>query len=158
MSYRASGSLLRDRSQPLSSRSPEEPSRAAPMPRIDHATRPFGLPDDVVVDLPIPPSVNRTRRVDWAAKSRMDAWARQADMGVMVRRQLQKVLGPVELRIVVSDRYRGDLDNICKSAIDYLRRIEVIQNDSPKYLRKFTVEFGPCEGCRVTVVSRETAL
>jgi hypothetical protein len=36
--------------------------------------------------------------------------------------------------------------------IDYLRRIEVIQNDSPKYFRKLTVEWGTApEGCRVTV-------
>lgn len=150
-----------------------EPFTAASFPHRE-LDRPFGLPADepsevtirrdrdewpdygaappeVVIDLPIPPSVNKTRRIDWSAKSRMDAWARAADMGVMARKQLRKVAGSFELRIVVTDSYRGDLDNICKSLIDYLRRIEVIQNDSPKYMRKFSVEFGECEGCRVTV-------
>jgi Holliday junction resolvase RusA-like endonuclease len=121
--------------------------------------RPFGLPAEIVLDLPAPPSVNRTRRVDWRGQHAATQWHAVADKVVMATRrpdQPRKVEGPFELHVMLSPTVKADPDNGLKSLIDYLRRIEVIQNDSPKYFRKLTVEWGPApEGVRVTVRSRE---
>lgn len=46
----------------------------SPMQPIATADRPFGLPADIVLDLPAPLSVNRTRRIDWAAKPHIGRW------------------------------------------------------------------------------------
>jgi hypothetical protein len=34
---------------------------------------------DIVLDLPVPPSVNRTRRVDWRSMARRRKWESAAD-------------------------------------------------------------------------------
>jgi Holliday junction resolvase RusA-like endonuclease len=45
-----------------------------------------------------------------------------------------------------------DLDNGLKALIDYLRRIELIEDDSHKHMRRLVVEWGIAPmGCRVTV-------
>lgn len=127
----------------------------SPMQPVDTSNRPFGLPAEIVLDLPAPPSVNRTRRVDWRGQHAAEHWQSIADKVVMATRrhdQPRKVEGPFELHVMLSPTVKADPDNGLKNLIDYLRRIEVIQNDSPKYFRKLTVEWGTApEGCRVTV-------
>jgi Holliday junction resolvase RusA-like endonuclease len=58
-----------------------------------------------------------------------------------------------ELLIILSENHtRIDLDNGLKALIDYLRKIELIEDDSPKHMRRLVVEFGLAPfGCRVTV-------
>lgn len=145
-----------------------------------HATsftdRPFGVPLErapivTVLDLPCPPSVNRTRRLH--RTNVKPEWIKAADQLVLAarcktREPLRKITGQFELRIVFSEKHtRMDLDNGIKSATDYLRRVELITDDSPKYMRKITAEWGHApEGCRVTIteivqqqtVSRETSV
>jgi Holliday junction resolvase RusA-like endonuclease len=113
-----------------------------------------------ILDLPAPPSVNRTRRIDWKMMPKFKGWTKAADAMVLAARsrtagnpQLRKVNGQFELKIVLSAAHtRIDLDNGIKWTIDYLRRIELITDDSPKYLRRLVVEWGMApEGCRVTI-------
>lgn len=129
----------------------------SPMQPVDTGARPFGLPAEIVLDLPAPPSVNRTRRVDWRGQQTTTQWHAVADKVVMATRrpgQPHKIDGPFDLHVMLSPTIKTDPDNGLKSLIDYLRRIEVIQNDSPKFFRKLTVEWGTApEGCRVTVRS-----
>jgi len=126
------------------------------------AERPFALPVrelvTTVVDLPIPPSVNSARRVDWRSHAKVSAWHKSADNMMMFvpKAARRPVLGKFELHITLSDQHtRMDLDNGIKALIDYLRRIELIVDDSPKYLRRLVVEWchpavAP-QGARVTI-------
>jgi Holliday junction resolvase RusA-like endonuclease len=127
----------------------------SPMEIVDTSARPFGLPAEIILDLPPPPSVNRTRRVNWRGQHAAEQWCAVADKVVMATRrpnQPRKIEGPFDLHVTLSPTVRSDPDNGLKSLIDYLRRIEVIQNDSPKFFRRLTVEWGTApEGVRVTV-------
>jgi Holliday junction resolvase RusA-like endonuclease len=122
------------------------------------AAPPFAC-SDIILDLPAPPSVNKTRRVDWAATRCVKAWHNVADAYVLAAKgrqisplRLEKV-PRFELHIVMSEHHsKIDLDNGLKALIDYLRKIELIEDDSPKHMRRLVVEFGLApHGCRVTV-------
>lgn len=120
----------------------------------DMEDRPFGVPPDTVLDIPVPPSVNKTRRINKAALPLVEKWEKQADLRLMASgqfRRAQKVSGPYELTIVFSRQHcKIDPDNAIKSAVDYLRRIELITNDSPKYAARYVIEWGNApEGCRL---------
>lgn len=109
----------------------------------------------ITIDLPPPPSVNRTRRLDGPGKRAADQWVKRAHALVMASGfKRAEPVGRFELFITLSEQHTScDLDNPVKAAIDYLRRIEVIKDDSPKHFRKLTVSWGEApEGCRVVVV------
>lgn len=120
---------------------------------------PFAVPSDIILDLPAPPSVNRTRKIDWKGKRQLVAWGNVADGYVMAAKcrarsplKLERI-DRFELHIVVSEHHtKIDLDNGLKALIDYLRRIDLIVDDGPKHMRRLTVEWGLApHGCRVTV-------
>jgi Holliday junction resolvase RusA-like endonuclease len=123
------------------------------------ADPPFACPPDVVLDLPPPPSVNRTRRVNWAAKREGDAWRNVANAYVLAAKG--RAVAPLkltkikrfELIVTLSEHHtKIDLDNGLKALIDYLRKIELIEDDSYKHMRKLTVQWGLAPmGARVTV-------
>lgn len=123
---------------------------------LDTTDRPFGLPPDIVLDVPIPPSVNRTRKIDFRAAALVEKWKADADAMLMLSGQYRAAkrvpIGDrVELTIIL-DEQKCDLDpdNPVKAAIDYLRRIELIRNDDKRFMRKLTVEWGVApEGCRL---------
>lgn len=120
---------------------------------------PFAVPSaDIILDLPAPPSVNLTRRIDWSAVRHVKAWQNVANAYVLAAKG--RKLSPLrlskiprfELHVVMSERSKIDLDNGLKALIDYLRKIELIEDDSPKHMRRLVVEFGRAPmGCRVTV-------
>jgi Holliday junction resolvase RusA-like endonuclease len=120
---------------------------------------PFAVPPDIILDLPAPPSVNRTRRVDWASARTVKAWANVADAYVLAAKGRQisplrlKKIKRFELHIAMSEHHtKIDLDNGLKALIDYLRRINLIEDDSPKHMRGLHVTWGLAPmGCRVTV-------
>jgi Holliday junction resolvase RusA-like endonuclease len=123
------------------------------------ADAPFHCPPDVVLDLPAPPSVNRTRKIDWKGKKQLTSWGNVADGFVLAAKgrkinplQLRKI-PRFELLITISEHHtKIDLDNGLKALIDYLRRIELIEDDGPKHMRRLTVEWGLAPfGARVTV-------
>lgn len=127
------------------------------------ADAPFHCPPDpmiggIILDLPAPPSVNRTRKLDFSSLRATNAWKSVANAYVLAakaRKQSPLRLTKIarfELHIVFAETSRLDLDNGLKALIDYLRKIEAIEDDSPKHMRRLTVEFGDAPfGCRVTV-------
>ncbi len=120
---------------------------------------PFAVPLDTILDLPVPPSVNRTRKINWAHKRKVEAWINVCDAYLLTAKTRKD--GPVrltriprfELTITLSEDHTGiDLDAGLKALIDYLRRRDVVEDDSKKHMRKVTVEWGHAPfGCRVTV-------
>lgn len=124
-----------------------------------YADPPFAVSPDVVLDLPVPPSVNRLKVIDWSAIKVGKSWMRGADAFVYVAKT--RAENPLrltriprfELSVILSPAHTGiDLDNGLKFLIDYLRRIQLIENDAPQNMRKITVEWGEApHGCRVTI-------
>lgn len=120
---------------------------------------PFAVPPEIVLDLPAPPSVNRTRKIDWKGKRQLTAWGNVADAYVLAAKGRQNSplklvkIPRFELFVTISEHHtKIDLDNGLKALIDYLRRIELIEDDSPKHLRRLVVQWGMApHGCRVTV-------
>ena len=108
----------------------------------------------MMLDLPRPLSVNRTRRIDWSAKPAIKRWVSAADALVMSQGPLPKrISGPFEANLVFPQGHAIDLDNSPKMVLDYLRRLELIDNDDPKRMRRLVLEFGKApEGCRIIVM------
>jgi Holliday junction resolvase RusA-like endonuclease len=114
---------------------------------------------DIVLDLPPPPSVNRLRKIDWPNSRVAKKWALAADKFVLAARCRSHnpvkcaKLNRFEILIVLSEAHsKCDLDNVCKGLLDYLCRIEIIEDDGPNHLRRLTVEWGTApDGCRVTI-------
>lgn len=130
------------------------------VPEIDFSDPPFGIPPDVVLDVPVPPSVNRTRKVNRAASAEVDSWKISADALLMASGQFRfackNPIGPkVKIGIIFCEKKcRLDLDNGIKTAIDYLRRIELIKNDNKKFVRDLHITWGHApEGCRIVLRS-----
>lgn len=120
------------------------------------ADRPFGCPPDLVLDLPVPPSVNRTRKVNWPGMQLVKQWKAKADMLLIASGQYRAfkpfaIKGPYEITIILDRKLcKADPDNIPKHAIDYIRRRGLIENDSPKYAERTLIIWGEApEGCRV---------
>lgn len=107
----------------------------------------------IVLDLPKPLSTNRTRKIDWAAKKRINAWVDSADRLVMSQGKLASpIMGRYEATVILPEGSKIDADNTTKGVLDYARRIGLVTDDSPKYLRKLTVEFGEApEGCKLVL-------
>lgn len=110
----------------------------------------------MILDIPVPPSVNRTRRINWAALPMVKKWKKAADLVLMASGQYRaakphRISGQYELTIVLNEaKCRKDLDNPIKAAIDYLRRLDLIEDDSPKYARQVVIMWGDApEGCRL---------
>jgi Holliday junction resolvase RusA-like endonuclease len=111
-------------------------------------------------DLPVPPSVNRTRKVDWRGKALRDDWKGRADILVLAQAQgrPQTIAGQFEATITLRDgATRMDLDNAAKEVIDYARRIELVANDGPKHMRRLVVQWGAAPSV-ATSVTRTRAL
>ncbi len=115
-------------------------------------------PVDIVLDVPVPPSVNRTRRVNWAAMGDVNRWYAQADAALLASGQYRVAMrnaptGAFTLQIFLDEKQtRIDLDNSVKAGIDYLRRIELIRGDDKRYLRGFEVTWGYAPaGCRLVL-------
>jgi Holliday junction resolvase RusA-like endonuclease len=113
-----------------------------------------------VLDIPVPPSVNRTRRIDRASISIQEAWEHQCDMWLMASgqyRSAEKLRCPFDLEVILNETMcRRDPDNVLKAPIDYLRRVELIPNDNPTYFRRLVVEWGDApRGCRLILKAHQ---
>lgn len=127
------------------------------MTNLDTVDRPFAPAIEAVLHLPPPPSVNRTRKVDWKGQRKLDAWKDRADELVMVAgglRKFPKMPDKFEAHIMLDNSLTLDADNSCKAILDYAKRLTLIKDDSPKYLRKLTVQWGDVpSGCQLTLRS-----
>jgi hypothetical protein len=96
------------------------------------SSRPAELPW-LEFELPAPPSVNRFMGKLGNKTPKVRLWIIQADMSFMLLKS--KRGGPVpELKCTYEAEFwfarnRGDLDNKIKPLMDYLQRIQVIEND-----------------------------
>lgn len=112
---------------------------------------------EIVLDVPAPPSVNRTRKVHWAGHRKYETWKKNAGLHLIANGQYRKakpgIKGRYELTITLNESLcKTDPDNPTKAAIDFLRSLELITDDSPIYARKITIEWGDVpDGCRLTV-------
>jgi Holliday junction resolvase RusA-like endonuclease len=113
--------------------------------------------EPIVIDLPMPPSVNAIWRSGRRRVFRSAAytnWIRLADAELMARRQFpkKKIEGPFAAHITLSRKVRGDLDNRVKGLLDFLQSREIIRNDSD--CQRLTVERGEAAaGCRLTLTA-----
>jgi hypothetical protein len=88
------------------------------------------------------------RKIDWEGGRVARLWRDRADPIVLWNRSVRKeqprrIIGRFEILLTISEAHTAiDLDNGIKVLIDYLRRIQAIEDDSPKFFRKLTVEFG----------------
>ena len=58
---------------------------------------------------------------------------------------------PVVITITVPDKGRRDADNYSKACLDFLVQQAMITDDSRKYVRRLTVQFGDVDLCEVDV-------
>jgi len=129
------------------------------------ADAPFHAPPDIILDLPPPISVNETRKIDWTAHRRLGEWKRKADAFVLEakRRKINPLkltkIKRFEIWITLSESLVNiDADNAPKHLIDYLRLIELIENDAKKNMRAVHVTWGFAPaGCRVVIKPCEAA-
>jgi Holliday junction resolvase RusA-like endonuclease len=125
-------------------------------------------PAHITLNLPIPPSVNRTRRIDWAGDRARREFYLRADLYITAHgprpAPVRRITGPYEIKIQIpASLTRMDLDNHCKCLIDYLVSREFVPDDSKRYLQRLIVELvvewtSPSPACRVTINSLSTNL
>jgi Holliday junction resolvase RusA-like endonuclease len=118
------------------------------------ADPPFACPPDWVFDIPLPPSVNRTRKVHWRGHRQHEAWRKAAGWHLQANGQFKAAprrLERYELTITLDrQQCRQDPDNPIKAAIDLLRALEIITDDSPKFAERIVVQWGAApDGCRL---------
>ncbi len=107
-----------------------------------------------VFDIPLPPSVNRTRKVHWAGHRKLEAWKKAAGWHLKANGQFSAAprrMQRYELTVTLNEEQCGlDPDNPVKAAIDLLRSLEIIVDDSSKHARRIVIEWGPApDGCRL---------
>jgi len=107
-----------------------------------------------VFDLPRPPSVNRFVGKLGNKSPAVVEWIAQCDRFVMATapRPYPHLKGPFEIEVIwsVGEFGRADIDNPVKPLLDYMQRIEMIEND--RYCRELVVRFGEAPaGCRVAL-------
>lgn len=108
--------------------------------------------DALLLDLPMPPSVNRRIGKLGNKSPEVQKWMAQADLFYLAqhRRKPPKIMGDFELDITWDERRFGkqDWDNPIKGLCDWLQRVELIKDD--RYCRRGVVQWGKApEGCRV---------
>jgi hypothetical protein len=118
----------------------------------------FALPAgsfEFSIDLPVPPSVNRLRKVDPVGRRLREQFYRDADNYLLGREPLpvRKVIGQFEATILLNEKMtRMDADNAIKIVLDYAVSRELVTDDRPKFMRRLVVEWGcPSSGCRLTI-------
>ena len=106
-----------------------------------------------VLHLPMPPSVNRFTSRLGNKSPVVTKWIKSADALLLSQGRLpKKVKGQFEALIVWDEDYFGsrDIDNCVKPLLDYLQRIELIEND--KLCRSLIVGWAVApEGCKVEI-------
>jgi Holliday junction resolvase RusA-like endonuclease len=114
------------------------------------------------LDLPMPPSVNRIRRIDWAGHNKHKDFRLRADLTISAayapnKPPRRQITGTYELEILIPERSRLDLDNCVKCLIDYLVAAEFVPDDDRRYLRGYSVRWAPIPACRVTIKGKADA-
>lgn len=116
---------------------------------------------EIILDLLPPPSVNRTRKMNWAAQPKIQAWKDAVDKLLLAAwsggKRPKPITGKFEATIILSETATGiDLDNAPKQVLDMAKRLGLIVDDGKKYMRRVVIEWGEAEeGCRLILKSVE---
>ena len=105
--------------------------------------------------LPIPPSTNNLF-INIAGRGRVisgeyQRW-RAAATDSLWQQKTKCFDVPVSITITVEDKGRRDVDNFAKGICDFLVTHKIIEDDSRKYVRRLTIQFGDVKECQVDVV------
>lgn len=116
---------------------------------------------DIVLMLPIPPAANKLRKIDRAGQPAHKRWIEQCHTHVMMqhggrlygqKRRPWQIIGKFAIDILLDRGCRYDLDATVKATLDYCVRIDLVPNDSQKYLDDVHLHWGDVpEGMRVTL-------
>lgn len=125
-------------------------------------------PPSIVLDLPLPTSTNRiwrrghSRRTGntWTYLSKSyQNWKVKAEAALKGQRPamtLERIDGPFDLHLVITraKRFKLDLDNRIKAALDFCVQSGLIEDD--KFQNRVTVEWGKAPmGARLTLTPAE---
>lgn len=109
----------------------------------------------IILDLPVPPSVNAlffNAKKGRVRTSIYNDWRTEAGW-ILKMQKAQAISGPVSLAYQVEDKGRADLGNLEKAITDLLVTHGMIEGDGRDVVRKITMEWADVQGCRVTVQS-----
>jgi Holliday junction resolvase RusA-like endonuclease len=119
-------------------------------------------PAQIVLNLPVPPSVNKFRRIDRRGDKARAEYYLRTDLFLTAYgprpAPVRIITGAYEIRIQIPENLsRLDLDNHCKAILDYLVSREIVPDDSKRYLRRLVVEWGsPTSACHITIKGIES--
>jgi Holliday junction resolvase RusA-like endonuclease len=108
------------------------------------------------IRLPFPPSVNKmfgAKRGKGRGRyvlPEYEAWRSDATAALYQQRP-KPILGPCEVWIDLDDRRAGDADNRAKAILDCLVKFGTIGGDSKKYVKRVSIGWAKCDGCRVAI-------
>jgi len=109
----------------------------------------------LTLDLPIPPSVNRTKRVDWLGNKKRRQFYLHADLHITAYGPrpvpVRMITGPCVLIFEIPQASRVDLSNHCKVLEDYLVSRQFIAGDDKRYVREIHMKWVDRDVCRVTI-------
>lgn len=116
---------------------------------------PLDAAEILLTGLPIPPSMNNaypTGKNGHRFKSdRLTKWARACGWQINAQRQ-RPVKGPVSITYTFEDGgSKADLGNLEKAATDLLVELQLIEGDSPKFVRSIRLQWGQVEGMQIEV-------
>lgn len=117
---------------------------------------PFRVPDEVVINLPLPPTTNNLFAGTGKRRyrtSEYNAWIKEAGWRLNTQRPLQ-TRGAVSLLIEVEEPKTArhtDLANREKACTDLLVKHLVIQGDDQRYVRELNMRWADIQGVRVTI-------
>jgi hypothetical protein len=129
--------------------------RRAPIPAAD-LPKPRAAANDnsaLIIDLPLPPSVNSLVARLGNSSSVVKTWIRVCDRMLLPEtRRLRegRITGLFECHIWWAHDAPGDIDNRVKPLLDYLQRIEVIADD--RDCQRLVVDYGDVPDCRVLLI------
>lgn len=119
-------------------------------------TAPFHVADEVVINLPMPPTTNNLFAGTGKRRyrtSEYNDWIKEAGYRLNVQRPPQ-TRGRVSLLIEVEDPKTARLQDCCnreKACVDLLVKHLVIQGDDQRYVREVTIRWADVSGVRVTI-------
>lgn len=117
---------------------------------------PFHMPDEVVIELPMPPTTNNlfasTKGTRYRTSEYND-WIREAGTR-LARQKPPQTRGRVSLTIEVAEpktARQQDLGNREKATTDLLVRHLLIEGDDQRYVREIHMRWADIRGVRVTI-------
>ncbi|TXM69634.1 RusA family crossover junction endodeoxyribonuclease [Methylobacterium sp. WL120] len=142
-----------------------------PAPAVQEDPAPIGhngAPASIEIDLPLPTSTNRiwrrghSRRTGntWTYLSKSyQTWKMKAGAALKAQHPKlpAKIVGPFDVHLVITKakRFKLDLDNRIKSAVDFCVQSGLIEDD--KFQNRVVVEWGKAPmGARLTLTAAET--